>query len=241
MRFTKSFRDSFASRVCRHFDKYSEITNPLTFSPLHDLYMGAYTAEQWKAMNLLAMSEFGRHCLASGKSFELYLPGAAGLKQYQRSHVSFRFDDEVPRPPLNLEYIDLPEVVKEKVSVWTRKALGLKTLRTELWMRCNSLVAENKWSPTSTCNTPGQVVRIWPELQPFMPSEYRDRVRGSSVRSKLPSGLQGKHNTVAKFQCTAYDCDPQAKRTFEALSHILIQMSLMMEVAHDKTYPSVCV
>jgi len=200
--------------------------------------MRAYTGEQWKAMQLLALSQFGKDCLASGSAFTLYLPGSASNK-WQRPHVSFGFDDGVHRPPLDLEYVDLPEAVRDEVSAWTKKALGLKRLREELWYRCENLVAECGWSARNTCNTPGQVIRIWPELQPFMDIQCRDKVRGAAVRSRLPANLQGKYNSVAKFQCTEYDCDPTAKRTFEALTYILIQMSLMTDVPHDKTYPTV--
>ena len=266
-RFKKALRDSFGNRVAKHFDKYCEITNPVKFDALHDIYKEAFTRKEWNALEVLLGTNLGKECLSLSSSFELYLPATdpKRTQQHQRRHITFGFPDNVLRPGLDLEYMELNPDAQARLDMWIKKTMNLKTLRQELWHRCDRLLdwgwesnksysPGNGWrggpEPGQGCNTPGQVYRIWPELLPFLPVEGRDMVRNASVKSRLPDTIMD-YGTVEQFLCieprTNNDGDEQSKeelaferRKFEALSHILTQMSLMMDVPHVRGYPSIC-
>ena len=261
-RFNGEYRDAFGNAVARHFDKFCEIANPLTFDPLEDVYKVAFKPKHWAAMNMLLDSKFGKHCLMRGTSFSLYMPKEFhGQMKHQRKHITFGFPDAKNRPPIDIEFHHLHPDVQEKLDAWLKKALGFKELRKELWHRCDRLLdwdREKQWTgdcwrlmPSAGvgCNTPGQVHRIWPELLPFLPPEARHVVCNASVKSKLPEVIKD-YGTPEQFMCIerprnedGEECSDEEwdheKRKFAALSHILTQMSLMKEVPHVQGYPSV--
>ena len=263
-RFSKEFRGGFGNRVARHFDKYCEISNPVTFDPLHDLYKEAFTRKEWAAMNVLLSTKTGRLCLDTSDSFIVYLPTDSSTRTsaHLRKRITFGFPDEVWRPSLDIEYIEINPQARKKLDSWIKKMRGLKELRMELWDRCDKLLdwgwhsrqvyGTSGWrggpTPGQGCNTPGQVYRIWPELLPFLNIESRGQVRCASAKSRLPDIIL-EYGSINQFLClektTNDDGDEQsdeelifARRRFDALTHILVQMSLMMEVSHDNTYPS---
>jgi hypothetical protein len=94
------------------------------------------------------------------------------------------------------------------------------------------------------------VHRIWPELLAFFPADEIAVVRGASVKSRLPKTISG-YGTPEQFQCKEklvhgetgepYTDEEMKheKRKYEALTTILVQMSLMTDVPHVKGYPSV--
>lgn len=257
-RFTRSYRDSFATRVCSQFDKYAQIKNPVTFNPIDDVYRHFFSTDDWEAINQLLSTDQGKKYLKLASRFELYLPVEDGKKQsWQRKRIGFRFADEVWRPAPDIEFDQLPANVQDKIRSWTIKAIALKKLRGELWRRCNALVNDcwephrGRPTPGMGCNTPNQIVRIWPELQPFMGGECKDAIRNANVRSRLPSSIYG-FGTIEQFRCEAqlfYDrdqTDPLSeeemkleRRKFEALTEILVQCSLLIDVKHVSGYPDV--
>lgn len=284
-RFSKAYRDSFANKIARHFDKYCEITNPVKFCPLEDIYRPAFSRKEWVALCRLLESNIGKQCLIRYSSFDLYLPGEPGASKYQRKHVCFGFPDGVERPNLDIEYANLEPAVQQKLDGWLKKAFSLKELRAELFKRCNRLLdfgwrekcrwTDNGWAgaptPGQGCNTPAQVYRIWPELLPFLPPEAIAVVRNANAKSRLPKFISY-YGTPEQFRCEAplyrhgmfidedddweikvsryeeetdEDCllsdEEQAfeKRKFDALTHILVQMSLMKDVPHVKAYPTI--
>lgn len=258
-RFSNDFRGGFANRVCRHFDKYCEITNPVEFHVVDDVYQKAFKKKAWNAMNLLLESKFGRKCLQRGNTFDLYLPGKAGARKHERTHITFGFPDKKRRPDMEIEFYDLHPDVQEHLNAWVKKAVGLRELRKRLYRRVDDLVdcEWDDWAGTDSrgnrrggptpgvgCNTPGQMYRIWPELLPFLSADLRGTVRNASVKSRLPGRISN-WGTVDQFLALeeqeeqtveelAYD-----RRIFDALTHILVQMSLMMDVPHDDAYPDI--
>lgn len=258
-RFSNDFRDQIANRVCRHFDKYCEFTNPLTFDAIEDVYRQAFEPRKWNAMNELLDCKFGRKCLNRSGSFELYTGDDKQKQKYSRTHITFGFPDGKTRPNLDIEFQQLHADVQDKILHWIQKAVALRELRQKLYWRINNLFdceweknrsyGANGWfggpEPGVGCNTPGQVHRIWPELLAFMPVEMRDTVRNASTKSRLPDRI---HNwgSVEQFLCLEARHDGQdekelafERRVFDALTHILVQMSMMVEVRHVEGYPTV--
>lgn len=268
-RFSKEYRDSFGNKIAAHFDKYSQITNPVTFCALTDIYRPAFSRKEWTSMCRLLETKLGKNCLTRGQSFELRLPGKPGESSWQRKSITFRFPDGRKRPGLDIEYADLEPAVQQNLDAWLKKAISLKELRKELWRRCDRLLdfgwesqvhfGNNGWrgapTPGQGCNTPGQVYRIWPELLTFMGADTVAKVRGAHVKSKLPDFILD-YGSAEQFRCESLwfhdgnlDGDQGytdeemkfEKRKFDALTHILVQMSLMMDVDHVKHYPSISI
>lgn len=266
-RFSRSYRDAFATKICSHFDKYAQIKNPLTFDPINDVYKHHFSSDDWKAIQQLLLTKAGHDCLNTSSRFDLYLPAEDGRTQtWQRNRIGFRFNDDIWRPSPDIEFDSLPENVQDNIRSWVVKAIGLKQLRGDLWRRCNALVNDGweprrSWNPQGHwvggpeagvgCNTPNQVVRIWPELQPFMGDECKDSIRNANVKSRLPGAIKG-FGTIAQFKCEAQlfhdrdEDDPYseeemklAKRKFDAMTEILVQASLLVDVNHVKGYPDV--
>jgi hypothetical protein len=266
-RFTKAYRDSFGNKIAAHFDKYCQITNPVTFCALEDIYRPAFSRKEWAALCRLLETKLGKDCLSRSTQFELYLPSKPGQSSWQRKHITFRFPDKMMRPGLDLEYADLEPAVQANLDAWLKRAVSLKELRRELWNRCDKLLdfgwqsqvhyGNNGWrgapTPGQGCNTPGQVHRIWPEVLTFMGADVVGKVRNANMKSKLPEFFQG-YGSPEQFRCEsvwfhdgnmdgsdAYTDEEMRfeKRKFEALTQILVQMSLMMDVDHVKHYPSV--
>ena len=261
-RFSRDLRRNVASRVCRHFDKFAEFTNPVEFDVMEAVYKPAYPDEDWTSMNTLLESKFGKECLSVSNDFELLMPGNEGRSKWSRTRDTFKFPDGKYRPSLEVEFSQLPTHSQEVITPWISKAIGYKKLRAELYNRVHALFdcqwdkyksqdESGNWrggpTPGTGCNTPGQVYRIWPEVVPLLPLEIRDEVRGANVRSRLPNHIHGYGGVNAFLALEPRDGvdDPTAlkfeKRMFDAITHILVQMSLMTDVPHVKNYPEVSV
>lgn len=259
-RFSRDFRDNIANRICRHYDKYCEITNPVPFNVLLDVYKPAFKKKQWNALEVLMDSKHGRKCLSRSNTFELMMDDRKGKGSWERDHITFGFPDNKNRPDIEIEFSQLHVDVQDNIKVWGAKALQLKNLRKKLYCRIDSLF-DWEWddyagysstggrrggpTPGVACNTPGQLMRIWPELMAFMPVEHRDVVRNANMKSRMPGRIHG-YGTIDQFLCIEAWSDEQDPkelafelRVFEALTHILVQMSLMIEVNHVDGYPSV--
>ena len=270
-RFNGDIRKTLPNQIARHFDKYIEFVNPLTFCPLQDLYRHAFTEDEWRSLNYLLERDIGRDCLAADRKFTLVMSEGKESILYYRDHVVFWFPDEVLRPPLEIELDRLPYSVQEKLLGWLKKSFAYQRLRRELRTRIEALLdwgwlanqsydsSRGSWrggpTPGQGCNTIGQVYRVWPELLPFFPPEEVAVARNASVKSRLPDFImyEDEQLTVGQFVCKErlFYCDTDkakpytdqemqlARRRFKAISHILVQMSLMKDVEHVKNYPEV--
>lgn len=273
-RFSKCFRDGFANRICRHFDKYCEITTPVKFNALEDIYHPVFSRKEWIALHRLMGTALGRKCLSTGSSFDLYLGNPADM-HHTRPHICFGFGDNHRRPDIDIEYETLGTDVKEKIDGWIRRIKSLKKLRGQLYRRCDSLLdwgwesqrhyGNFSWrggpEPGQGCNTPGQLNRIWPELVAFLPADEIACIRNAHVKSRMPKFIVD-YGTIEQFRCEApwyhdgcIDTDSDTyervsddkytdeemayeKRIFDALTSILVQMSLMRDVSHVADYPT---
>lgn len=279
-RFSSDDRRELPNRICTHFDKYCEIINPVPFDPIKDIYIPSMDRKDWEALNVLMDSKYKKELLNRGYNFELYIDDQFKKSNYQRPHITFGFPEGQPRlPSLELELYHLPIELRDKVQKWTSKAVALRKLRSKLWKRLEQVLdhgwdARKSWDsyrgsfrggPTSGqgVNTAGQLQRIWPEVLPYLPLEYRDSVRGAQVKSRLPNFIVG-WGTPAQFMLLERpyryneynpDDDPALdqrepftdeewateKRMLEGINHILTQMSLIKDVPQVKGYPSVTI
>jgi hypothetical protein len=78
-----------------------------------------------------------------------------------------------------------------------------------------------------------------------LPVDIRDTVRNASTKSRLPQCIDG-YGSVDQFLAIEKSSDEQTddelayeRRVFDALTHIMVQMSLMIDVPHVEGYPSV--
>lgn len=263
-RFTKEFRGELPNKVARHFDKYIEYTNPLTFCPLQDVYRQAFTEDEWDALNLLMDRKVGRECFNRYHCFNLY------PKKGNNMHITFQFPDKRKRPWLDLRMNQLSPEAQQKIHTWLKTAVSYRKLRQEMRRRIVSLLdwgwerAQNydynrdcwRGGPTSGqgCNTVGQVNRIWPELLVFFPADMISSVRNASMKSRLPSFFKWKGKTVTPDQFMLKDrlfhdrdeTEPYSdeemefeRRKLKAINHILVQMSLIKDVPNVEDYPDI--
>jgi len=249
------------NQVCRHFDKYCEIVNPVKFDALEDVYRPAFKKKQWNSLEVLLDSKLGRKCLSRSDSFELFTDDKKGRSTWERDHITFGFPDGKRRPDIPVEFAQLHVDVQENIQAWVCKAIKLKKLRKKLYKRVddlfdwewddyagfNSTTGGRRGGPTPgiACNTPGQLMRIWPELMAFMPVECRDVARQANMKSRMPTRISdwGTVDQFLSLEPRHEDQTPEElvfeRRVFEALTHILVQMSMMIEVRHVDGYPSV--
>lgn len=275
MSFKEGFRLSFPNQVCAYFDRYIEYMNPVEFSPLEDVYKTVYSSEEWEAMVTLRKSRYKRSVLQASRSFIVLLDENTQLGSYARQKVEFYFDDGKRYPELQIEHKHLPPDVWHMVRQWAGKVIAMTLLRKELRERVHNLLdnqRDRQWvgpvwrlrSQAGTgCNTVGQVIRIWPELLPFLPQNQIQTARNMSMKSRLPPYIY-KHGKPEQFTCehrpyvpntVRYDEEErkasgelmtdddwkEARRRFDAIGQILTQVSLMKDVPSVKNYPSVSV
>lgn len=277
-KFTSEWRGRLPNVICSHFDKYCEIINPVTFDPIEDIYRQIIPDREWNALQVLLDSRYKSAMLSLGFSFDLYM-GSKKTSKYQRTYISFTNPDGKSLPNLDLEIEDLSGETQDAIKQWAGKAVGLKKLRSFLWRRLECAL-DNGWDPRKYwdsyratfrggatsgmgCNTANQLVRLWPELGPLMPRDFKHDLVQAQVKSRLPKFIAN-HGTPAQFRLVErpyhrneYDPtdDPALKqsepytdeeweikkRMLEGVNHILTQMSLMTDVPHNKEYPTVYV
>lgn len=282
-RFNQKFRQKMPGRVANHFDKYIQFINPVPFNPFEEIYKPAWPKAEWDACNLMLDSKFARPYINKGTTFKVYVSDDSNKSEWQRDYVQFHMPAGVKYPSCNIELLECPQEVIDKVRPWMSKGLALRKLRSELYKRIEQLLdwgwdCHKHWDsynggwrggPTTGqgCNTMGQVNRIWPELVVYFPPDEIAKVRNANQKSRLPAFIKG-HGTPGMFTCEErphhiiryledetddgkriYGCEMEdpytdeqwefAKRKFDALNHILIQMSLVKDVPHVRDYPDI--
>lgn len=267
-------RDRLPNRICSHFDKYCELINPLTFDVVKDVYRPAVPDREWDALQVLIDSDFKSKFLSLAHTFDLYI-GDKGHSKYRRTYITFTVN--TPLPNIDIELDELPPATQEIIGAWVGKAIALKKLRSKLWRRLEK-VLDHGWDPRKYwdsyrgnfrggatsgmgVNTAGQLVRLWPEVLPFLPSEFRNSLVNAQVKSRLPKYIDGwgtpnQFRLIDRpFHVNEYDPDHEPyltqsdpytdeeweneKRMLEGINHILVQMSLMQDVPRQKGYPAI--
>ena len=277
-RLSNDERRELPNKIVSHFDKYCEIINPVPFDFMKDVYIPSL-GDHWEHIRILSESKQRHVILNLGYSFDLYVDAKKpGMSKSMRKYVTFHFDDDKARyPNIDVDVYELSPATQDTVLKWANKAYTLRKLRQRFWQRMDDLLdhgwdVRKAWDsyrgnyrggPTSGqgVNTAGQLVRLWPELHPFLPSEMRHSVRGAQVKSRLPTYIWNRGNPEQfrlrerPYHNYEYNEDSRtieqdkpftdeewqlAKRELDATNHILTQMSLMKDVPRVPNYPTLC-
>lgn len=240
--------------VVRKFDKYWKIKLPCPVDSMEDVYRMAYTGEEWNAMQLLRRDKVG--ALSQQSSFSLFwTDDRTGTSRCP--HATFKFPRDEPYPNFGVDLDRLPDPVQRKLRHWITNVEYFRSLSQELEARCKGVMG----NPTGTgkgwtarrrrdldpcVNTPGQLYRLWPDVQPVMDPAWKRTIQLSSVKSRLPShlGFEVRReerliwSTPEQFRCESEDTLPEEKKRFKQINHILCMVSMADEVPDPKRYPT---
>lgn len=248
-------RRRFPNTVCLQYDKFWQYKLPCPVDPVEDIYRRAFTDKEWAAMRYLMAHKPG--VVVENTSFNLYWTDST-TGRGDSPHVTFSFPKTLKLPDFGVKLEALPYSIQTQVRKWIDSVNYFRRLRDELYNRVEGMMgrpntsAPGSWGRSRTARelaphakTPGQVYRIWPQLQPFFPTAWKDAVRTASAKSRLPEQLgyvanAGSHYcTVEQFQCKSYDTKPEAKKRFEDINQILELMALGCDVIKKaEGYPS---
>lgn len=257
MQLTMDDRRNFPQRVSSRLELFMKYSCPVPFDPYEDVYRASFTKTGWLAMRYLREQEKGGKDLLIGNSqFSLYFDPSnhAGYRS-DCLHVTFKFPKSVgAMPTREVDMHTLPPELQNRIRAWVKKVNYFRSLRMELWRRIQGMLGNAQHSRQrdldDRVNTPGQIIRLWPELQPYFPPEWKDAVRNASSRSPLRGCVSlnyedmilGRHKssvTAQEFRCEAPGCDPDVKRKWEQLNEVLRLMALATDVENIRDYPDV--
>lgn len=248
--FTMDDRSTFANRVVRAYDKFMQYKLPFPLDPVADVYRKAFTDKEWVAMRYL--QETRPDCVRANSCFTLY-DGDDGPQ------VTIRFPKGSKAYPSTKITLDqLPNEEQEVVKKWLRAGVRAKQLREDLQARCQGVMG----NPTGMgdrymkrirkyidpcLNNPVQLVKLWPEVQPFMNKAWRESVMLSTMKTRLPSHVgymvsrEGRNRwaTMEEFRAEDKDATKEEKRRFEELNQILLMLSLAKDVPEVQDYPTI--
>lgn len=240
-------RRFFANNVGRKFDKFWKWKLPCPVDPFEDIYRTCFTDAQWNAIHLLKDTKPGM--MKEDRSFNMY---------WADDHfVTFRFPDEVQLPSQGCHLDFLPDKIQRKVRVWVCSVNRFRVLRDELMRRCHGAMGnptgEGKHYVKRSAkqldprvNTPLQLYRLWPEIQPLMCSDWKRDIRQMSVSARLPNRVayrivrDGRDiwATPEQFRCEDAGATPAEKQSFKEINMILTMVSLADNIPEPIGYPS---
>lgn len=237
MAFTKEFRAKIAGKIQDRYKSYWHAMHPRDFS-VRDLYKIAFTKKEYSAMMLLR--ERRKEILKSGWTwtYEADLSNMHDRPDYIPEDPTLEFKVKEGWPSINVHENELPEDVRMKMRDWIIIAYQYKNDSDVLGAKLRSLVRmqhshirSNSWGQDvsverADVNTPGTLHRVWPELLPFLDSEFKDQLRNKKMKSPLPKGWKAE-------QLADFHYGPAMER----ITYALTVMSLIPK-EYDKKYPS---
>ena len=252
--FSMDDRRHWSMQVVRKFDKYWQIKLPCPVDPVEDIYRAAYQTREWDAMQLLKAVKPG--ALNNSTSFDLFWTEDKSGNSHC-FHATFRFPEGMTFPNFGVQVASLPDEIQRKVRHWITNVQYFRSLSQELEARCKGVMG----NPTGTgsawmtrrradldpcLNTPGQLYRLWPDVQPVMMSDWKRSLQLASVKSKVPPRIgfevyRGDRKIWAspeQFRCEDEGATPEDKKRFKQINHILCMVSMADEVKAPKGYPS---
>lgn len=246
-------RRGFANRVGRKFDKFWQWKLPCPVDPTSQIYRQAFTDKEWGAMRYLLQEKPGT--IRRADSFNLFWTDDVSATS-SCPHVTFRFSKKVKLPDFPIKLDELPQEVQYHVRNWIIDVNRFRVLRDELIKRCKGIMGNptgegNAWhsrrrKDLDPCvNTPNQLYRIWPEIQPLMPREWKRTVQLASVKSRLPQYVsyrmhrdgQNRFVTPEEFRCEDALATDYEKRSFREINDIITMVSLAGDVPNVDNYP----
>lgn len=244
-------RKGFADRVCHKFDKFWQWKLPCPVDPFEDIYRLAWADDEWIAMNWLR--ERKPDTFAQHTGFRMYYGDEVKAK------VVFKFPEGVKLPAFSVHLADMPDHVQRKVSDWLRSVNRFRLLRRNLRERVsgvmgnpNGFSGQNRFPYVRRfkdldpkVNTPKQLYRLWPEIQPLMYPTWKRDIQLQAVKAPLPKVVgydvvrDGRHYwaTPEQFRCEDDGALEQERREFEELNLIFTMVSLASDVPHVTDYP----
>lgn len=226
MNFTKQYRREFVGGVMARYDSYVQAIHPLTFNPIEDLYQYRYSEQAWKS--LCYLRDEVPDAVNSNRYFNTILHGMK---------VSFWVGEDFI-PWLEFNFYDIPHSgTRDKIEAWLLVLRQYEGDGDELRKRLNVLMDE----ADGCCNTPGQLIEIWPTLAPYLNEGMRTRINTRRARSKAPDYISGGYDSPRRFRCEEGSIKPFDKDTveqFQRLDHALVAAILIPDNCSDN-YPSI--
>jgi hypothetical protein len=249
-------RRSWPTKVTRRFTAYAQFVSPVPVDTM-EVYRLGWDDKSWAAMRYLRQENSA--CLTESASFNVFFSDNRTGRS-DCPHICFRLPKKYPDVEIN--FSDLPKDYQRKLSSWAREVVGWKSLRDELTERLNAVFGNpqllgHKWRPRRRtdldpcCNTPRQLQRVWPELQPFFQTDWKDACRVAAMKVREPYKLgyplrkitgdpsHSDYCTPAQFRCEAPGTPKGVIERWDQINTILTMMALAEDVRIDNMYPSV--
>lgn len=260
--FTMDDRRAFRNRVLIRFDMFVKYKLPFPLDPVKDVYRRAFTDKEWVAMRYL--QENRPHCLNNDKYFNVFwTDDMSGTTDCPHISLDLPKGTRFPKVPVELD--KLPDREQGILRNWLTSINRLRSLREELDLRCRGVMGNptglgkmtttRKRKDLDPClNNPVQLNKLWPEVQPFMDSDWRRAVTVSTLRTRLPKYLgyrvkrpmsesvmvgAEKWATPEEFRCEDPHATETDKRRFREINDILMMMSLAKDIPDITNYPRV--
>lgn len=240
-RFTVDFRSRFPNKMRERYRSYWHKMHPLTFDP-HDLFILSWTPEEWDAIQLLSKKAEGlgrwEHIfnITWSWNYDFDFSDLEDRPSYapKKGRVTFSHDHEgggYPRSSLNEQ--NLPDRLRDSMRAWLIEGYKYKAEQQRLTKCLNNLMqleyqgrgGYGQGIYTAPVNTTGQLIRLWPELHPYLPGVNKDHIHDAKNKSPLPKGWT--QETYKEFR---------EQEGFEELNHALSVMSLLTDDTIDN-YP----
>ncbi len=247
-------RKDWPGRVERKFRKYWMHLLPVPADPIAYIYRTAFSKAEWLAIRYL--KEFRPQSLKASSTFDLYLTDDISGNG-NCPHVTFHFPKGMTLPDVGIKLGDLPESTQRVFRPWITSVNRFRSLQKELRDRCKGVMG----NPTGTgrayvtrrirdldpkCNTPSQLLAVWPEIQPFMLKEWRRDLQLKVQRPRPPKCLGyamlrgGKLSwtTPRQFRCEDEEATDNERARFTEINEIITMMSIAEEVREPDNYPT---
>lgn len=235
--FYVDFRQKFPQRMQLRYEAYWHRMHPVTFNPMQ-LYQLGFTPEEWDALTLIRER---RGEIISGSrwwNYQCNLSGLDNRPEYvpKDARLQFEFDNDGrwDLPRIKVEESELPSVLRDRLRDWIFVAYFYKSQSELLRSKLRSLLQQhheyydhnNRSVKKALVNTPGTLVRVWPEIRPFLSDFDKQGLIGRKMKSPLPKDWDEKE--LAAF----HEGEPMAQ-----LTDSLSIMSLI-DKDRDEFYPS---
>lgn len=206
------------SKVARSLSNRREVLCPFEIPVVSGLLKYALTQTQWRAYDTLVRNDsanqsiekvnFVRVVRDEGFSLRVFPPNSAGRLPY-----------------FPVDYDGLPLQTQIYVHNWVMRAESLR--------RENDIIIDRVESLLRECATPGQVLRVWPELVGFMPENGKQAFYSSRAKSPYPFGvIQGEDERGRVILYSAFR--PSVLTHF---NHALAEALLLPRCSREYRFP----